>query len=808
MNGFGAPSHPRQREVDVRVLEAIADARPLPVILDAIASDLEQLVDGWLASILMLSADGTRLHHGAAPSLPRAYTDAIDGAPVGPVAGSCGTAAYRRSPVVVSDIAIDPLWARWRDVALAHGLRACWSVPVVDLHGVVLATFAVYHHAPARPEPAHMELIARFAHLARIAIQHDRTQRDLRASEEWFRTVFRDAAFGLAVTDRTGTFTHTNLAYRQMVGHDEADLQTRTLAELTHPDDRAAVLEALRTVVEGEQTSCVLEARALAKAGRTPWVRVTLSARRDADGRVIDTIAIAEDVSQRRADEDARRQQQLLLQMASRVGRLGAWAYDVATGLPHLSPEALGIHEMDGEVAGDPRTVASQYDPEHLRLLRDAVAECSQHGVPFDLEARLTTARGNRRWVRLIGEAVRDAGGAIVRVQGALQDITDRKELEQQSLRSQRLESIGTLAGGIAHDLNNVLTPIAMGVGLLKAEEHDPGRLQLLGLIEASAARAADMVRQVLAFARGAEGERRPLAPAALVRDVAALIGDTLPKQIRLDLDVDRPVPTVEGDATQLHQVLLNLCVNARDAMPDGGRLRLSVHTVPTGPVTDGESIGPAVCLRVEDTGEGIAPDVIDKIFDPFFTTKPTGRGTGLGLSTSLGIVRSHGGRIDVSSQLAQGSRFDVVLPATPGATERGTDTVASPDRAPAHGTVLLVDDEPAVRMVSRHVLRDAGYAVVDAGNAEQALERFAAHRDEITVVLTDMMMPGLGGPELVRRLRQLAPTLPIVGMSGLGADRAGTTGASDVSAFLTKPFTPATLRTTLRSVLTGQAPR
>ena len=799
------PQSPQRELLDVRVLEAIADARPLPEILGLIAERLEELVRGWRVSVLLLSPDGATLRHGAAPSLPQAYIDGIDGSPIGPIHGSCGTAAYRRETVIVEDIAQDPLWVPWRALALAHGLRACWSVPVIDHHGVVLATFAAYHAQPTRPEQAHLELLHRFAHLARIAIQHDRAQQHLRASEEWFRSVFRDAAFGLVVADRDGRLTYTNRAYRQMLGYSEEELRTLRVADLTHPEDRDANSALLRDVIDGKRPSFVLEKRYLAKGGRCLWVRATVSARHDANGRVADVIGIAEDISQRRADEDERREQQQLLQMASRVGRLGAWSLDVPSMQPHLSPEALAIHEADGDTAADPRLVVSQYDPEHLRLLRAAVAECSQHGVPFDLEARLTTARGNLRWVRLIGEAVRDAGGAIVRVQGALQDITDRKQLEQQSLRSQRLESIGTLAGGIAHDLNNVLTPIAMGVELLKVGERDAARLQLLDLVQASGARAADMVRQVLAFARGTEGRRESIAPVLLVRDVAALLTDTLPKRIRLELDVAAAVPTVDVDPTQIHQVLLNLCVNARDAMPDGGRLRMCVQPASAAGPGGERPTAAEVRITVEDTGEGIPPEVVDKIFDPFFTTKPTGQGTGLGLSTSLGIVRSHGGRIEVASVPGQGSRFDVVLPASPGERQPPATAAAQATAPNAQGTVLLVDDEKAVRMVARHALLAAGYRVIEAATGDDALDMYGAHAGEVVAVLTDMMMPGMDGTTFVHRLRMIAPELPIVGMSGLGAERAGPAESSGLTAFIAKPFTPSALRAVLQAAISAR---
>ncbi len=810
MTGTSDPMPLDSAAVDRAVLDAIAAGRPLRDVLDVVARGLESLMPGWLVSILLVGSDGTTLSHGAAPSLPEPYLRSIDGRAAGPAAGSCGTAVYRRAVVIPEDIAVDPLWAQYRALAERHGLRACWSVPVWDGRGPVLAVFAVYFTRPAAPEPAHRALLDRYVHLALVAIQHDRAQRELVASEERFRTLFRDAAFGLAVADLSGRFVQANLAYQQMLGYDEAELRTLRIADVTLPEDHPHTAARLAELLAGRRESFVLEKRYVARDGRVFPARVTVSARRDADGRIIETTVVAQDISQQRAAEADRARQQRLLQMASEVGHLGAWSLEVPSYVIHLSGEALAIR---GFAPGDrptPGDLVAQFDAEHLPQLLDASRACIANGTPFDEEGRITTARGDVRWIRTIGQAVRDASGVIVGLQGAMQDVTGRKQLELRSLRSQRLESIGTLAGGIAHDLNNVLTPIAMGVGLLKVEEHDEGRLQLLGVIESSAARAADMVRQVLSFARGVEGQRKVYAPARLLSEAVALLADTLPKQIRLEIEAPADLWLVLADQTQMHQVIVNLCVNARDAMPTGGALTIRGRNVTiTQPPADDPSLAPGryVSLSVEDTGEGIAPGILDKIFDPFFTTKPTGLGTGLGLSTSLGLVRGHGGRIDVRSVPGKGSCFEVLLPAADTEAERLPEQADAPS-PPLHGkgTVLVVDDERAVRGVSRYVLEGAGYAVIEACSGEEAVTALSSRGDDVVAVLTDMMMPGMDGPALARHIRARWPDIPVVGMSGLGAsDRFGTETLG-VRAFLPKPFTPDVLRSTLEAVLSGTA--
>ncbi len=789
----------RSTALDLSVLEAIADGRSLEAVLSLIACGLEQTMVGWHVSILLVSPDGMLLH-GAAPSLPDAYVRAIDGERIGPDVGSCGTAAFTGELVVVPDIATDVRWTSYRERALAHGLRACWSMPVVGADDKVIATFAVYHAAPFVPGPAHLSLVGRFAHLTRVAIQHDLAHRAVRASEERFRAVFRDAGVGLCITDTSGRFTQSNPAFQRMLGYTDEELRQLTVDDLTHPDDRDSNAAQRAELAEGRRESVVAVRRYIARDGRVLSARVTLTASRGASGQVTGTIGLASDITKERAAEEERRQQQSLLQMASRLGRFGAWSMDVGSSTPRLSEHALAIHGFARGVALTVDDIRAQIDSADQPRLRAAVQACATHGVPFDEELQLRSQAGDVRWVRLIGEALRDDSGAIRTLQGAVQDITDRKRLEQESLRSQRLESIGTLAGGIAHDLNNVLTPITMAVGVLKQGELDPARVQILGVLEQSATRAANMVQRVLSFARGAEGHRSRVDPRKVVGDVTALLADTLPKTLRLSVDVGDDVLPVEADATQLHQVLLNLCVNARDAMPRGGTLRVSAHNVATG---DATAEPPRVCFSVQDDGEGMPQTILDRIFDPFFTTKPAGHGTGLGLPTSLGIVQAHGGVIDVTSAPGQGSRFDVILPVA-ATTERADSVpVDAGGVTGGPGIVLLVDDEPAVRLMSRHVLERSGYRVLEANSGEEALAALARLGDAIDVVLTDMMMPGMDGATLIRSLRAGWADIPVIGMSGIGvSERLTPTEAAGLAGFLPKPFTPELLQGAVHQAL------
>jgi PAS domain S-box-containing protein len=402
---------------------------------------------------------------------------------------------------------------------------------------------------------------------------------------------------------------------------------------------------------------------------------------------------------------------------------------------------------------------------------------------------------------------VRDERGQPQSVFAINTDITEKKQLETQYLRAQRLENIGALASGIAHDLNNVLAPIIMGAPLLQNMVKDETAHHLIKTMETSARRGAAIVKQVLTFARGVEGERVPLQPRHLLRELEKLAAETFPKGIRIESDIAADLWPVLGDATQLHQALMNLCINARDAMPAGGVLTLGAANVvlsqEAAEKIPGAQPGSYACLRVTDTGTGIPPEIEAKIFEPFFTTKGVGKGTGLGLSTVLGIVRSHGGFIRVVTKVGQGTTFELYLPATKAEPVAVKKDSATPWPHARGEGILLVDDEAAVREVARQALMEFGYQVITAGGGAEALRIFRERRQEIQLVLTDMMMPEMDGPTLVAALRVLDPAVKIVGITG-ASDPVGMSGLKTLalSAMLAKPFTIRQLLAVLRVAL------
>jgi PAS domain S-box-containing protein len=626
--------------------------------------------------------------------------------------------------------------------------------------------------------------------------------------EHLLRSVFIGSAAGIAITTPDGRYLRANPAQCEILGRTEAEIIGRSFYEHTHPDDRARNADAVARLLAGEQDRFILEKRNIASGERVVHVRTTVSLVRTPGGEPLHLIGVAEDITEIRNAEERLRRSASLLRLAGSMARVGGWAYEPGTGVVSWSDEVYEILDQPRDLPPSVDGSLASYDDEGSTRLRDAVLRCAANGTPIDLELQRTSVDGRTAWLHFVAEAERDRHGAITRVVGAIQDVTQQRRMEQQFLRAQRMESIGTLASGIAHDLNNVLAPILMSIELLQLGEDDPQRRNMLGMIQTSAKRGADMVRQVLAFARGVEGQHGTIRPDVLVHDVARIVRDTFPKEIRLDLRVPADLSPIIGDQTQLHQVLLNLCVNARDAMHGGGTLHLAVRNVEWND-EDAPAIravpGRYVRFEVTDDGIGMPPDVLDKVFEPFFTTKELGQGTGLGLSTSLAIVTSHGGFIDVRSNPGRGTRFHVFLPVSASPVEIELDPSGAMQIPRGRGElVLVVDDEEAIRDVTCDTLEAFGYRTVAASDGAAGVRVFDSHPDEIDLVLTDMMMPVVDGPAMVRQLRGRPSSVPIIAVSGLDeGDRVAEARAAGVDLVLAKPFTAETLLLSVRDALT-----
>lgn len=627
--------------------------------------------------------------------------------------------------------------------------------------------------------------------------------RALRASEERFRLLSRATNDAIWDWDLVTNALWWNEGYETLFGRrrDEVDATIDSWTAYIHPEDVDRTVEEINEIIDGGGDHWTGQYRYLRADGSYAWVLDRGYVIRDADGVPMRMIGGMTDLTDRVMAEEQVAEQAALIDEASDAilvrdlsHRITFWNEGAKKVYGWSVEEAVGRH--GGELLYADQ---GQFDRAMADLLRDGFWSGELEQIAKGGEQRLVFGR----WTLM-----RDRAGNPKSVLAINADITDRRNVEQQLLRAQRLESIGTLAGGIAHDLNNVLTPILMSIEVLKLTEQNEAKLDVLSTIETSARRGADMVQQVLTFARGVEGERVMVRLEDVVGDVVKIAQETFPRSIAVSAEVPSGLPPVAGDATQLHQVLLNLCVNARDAMEQGGKLRVQLvaatidaHYVALHPeAREGEY----VVLQVEDSGSGMSPDVMDKMFEPFFTTKELGQGTGLGLSTTLAIVRSHGGFVRVYSELGRGTTFHVYLPALQASADSGESASREVELPRGYGElILVVDDEPAVRRITCHTLEAFGYRTLTAVDGADAIATYAARQADIALVLTDMMMPVMDGLSMVQVIRRMNPSVRIVAASGLQANnRVAKATELGVRHFLAKPYTADRLLLAIRDSL------
>jgi two-component system, cell cycle sensor histidine kinase and response regulator CckA len=504
----------------------------------------------------------------------------------------------------------------------------------------------------------------------------------------------------------------------------------------------------------------------------------------------------------RKQAEQTIREQAALLNVASDA----IYARDLSNRILFWNQAAEHLYEwQQSEVLGENATVLlyPAHPPEFTTALKTVLKQGAWQG-----EMQKVTKSGQHIMVLSRLTLVRDEMGIPKSILTVDTDITEKKQLEAQFLRAQRLESIGTLASGIAHDLNNILTPILAASQLLplKFPNADDRTHQLLKIVETNARRGADLVKQVLSFARGVEGRRTPVQVGHLLLEIEQIAKRTFPKSIAVHTNFSPShLALVSADATQLHQVVMNLCINARDAMSEGGTLTLSANTVLIDEIyarlhLDAKA-GEYVRIAIADTGQGISPEILDRIFDPFFTTKEVGKGTGLGLSTAMGIVKNHGGFIEVTSHIGQGTCFQVYLPTTAGKVAPPTESLSL---ALGHGEwILVVDDETSIQEITKASLEDQNYRVLTASDGFEAIALYAKYKQDITVVLMDLMMPAMDGLTTIRTLQNLNPHVKVIATSGLTVPNTMSDLVSvGVHYFLPKPYTTHELLNELQIVL------
>jgi two-component system, cell cycle sensor histidine kinase and response regulator CckA len=675
------------------LLERIAAGEDLPQMLDGIVRFAEEHGSGFIASLMTLNLVGDQLRLASGPSLPPEFRSAALVVPVGPVHGSCGTAAHRRAPVVVRDIAADPLWD-WpaRDIALAAGLRACWSVPIFSTSGVVLGTFANYYRERRDPSPDDRRIVEIASHLAGIAIERSRNLEALAQSTRLLQQVLESLPVGVWVVGPSGRIVYGNAAGQQLWG-----------------------------------------------------------------------------------------------------------------GARYVGID--GFDQFKGWWVENGRPIA----PDEW-----AAARAVRHGeISLNELIRIQGFDGSERVILNSAVPIMGAGGAI---EGAIvlnQDVSEQRAAEEALRRSeeqlrqaQKMEAVGQLAGGIAHDFNNLLTAILSYCDLLLEEVRhgDPIRGDVEQIRQAGQ-RAAGLTRQLLAFSRRQVLQPKVLSLNTVVADTDGMLRRLIGADIVLEMTYDPGLWYALADPGQIEQVLVNLVVNARDAMPQGGRLTVSTSnrefTADSSIRPNGVRPGSYVALEVSDTGIGIELANHARIFEPFFTTKDPGKGTGLGLSTAYGIVQQSGGHITVDSAPSRGATFTVFLPRHIGSEPASVSKV---DRRRLPGgteTLLLVEDEAAVRSSARRLLERQGYEVLEARHGADALRIVEESGRPIDLVVTDLVMPEMGGKELAERLRAHRPGLKVLFMSGYTEKAIAASGVMPPNTgFVEKPFTVEQLMRRLREIL------
>ena len=605
-----------------------------------------------------------------------------------------------------------------------------------------------------------------------------------------------NAVEGISRLDAQGRYIAVNKSYANTHGYEPEELIGMEWQLTVHPEDVDKLTEAYQQMlVSGKVES---EARGIRKGGAVFYKQVVMIAAYDGQKQFLGHHCFMKDISDRKRTEQKIREQAALL--------------DVAT-------EAIFVHSLDNKILFWNKGAERLYGWKREEVVGKNAWKLLYQNSQSQQEIQKTLLEKGE-WQGELHKVTKDNKDIIVAsrltlVRDALNqpksilvvnsDITEKKQLEAQFLRTQRMESIGTLAGGIAHDLNNVLAPILMAVQLLQLKLTDERCQQWLDILETSARRGADLVKQVVSFARGMDGDRTIVQVRHILSEIRQIARETFPKSIEMYIDVSQDLWAVSGDATQLHQVLMNLCVNARDALPDGGTLSIYAENL----LIDEDSarmnieakVGAYVVVTVSDTGIGIPPETLDRIFEPFFTTKEIGKGTGLGLSTVMGIIKSHGGFIDVYSEIGKGTEFKIYLPALEETEARSFEELDPP--AGQGELILVVDDEVSIRTITKTALENHHYRVLTASDGIEAIALYAQHKKSINAVLIDIMMPEMDGSTTIRTLRKMEPEVKIIAVSGLvSTDKLAQLAMLEVNTFLSKPYTTIDLLKSLHTVL------
>jgi PAS domain S-box-containing protein len=765
---------------EVAVLRLVAAGEPLPKVLDALVTLIESASDSMLGSVLLLDAHGC-VRHGSAPRLPPAYMKAIDGLPIGPTAGSCGTAAYRRETVIVEDIETDPLWAPYRAVALGFGLRSCWSVPVFGVGGEVLGTFALYDRVSRKPTPELLALAQHAAVLASLAIQRHRKDQALAQSEARARLIIDNALDAHVMIDVQGVVRSWCPRAEAMFGFGAQRALGRKLTELiVPPADRAAHAAGLaRFLADGSSRILGRRVEVQALHQRGHLFPVELAVTKLVDGDETFFSAFISDLSARRAAESALRENDALLNAV----------YDnVGDILFHLAIED-GSPRIYRFTAVNPAFYkATGLTAAHVigKNVRDVIPEPSLAAVVAEYEAAIASKQP-RRWMEITpyptgekhGEVtitpVFDPQGRPTALVGTVHDMTEHMRLERELRELQRAEIVGRLSAGVAHDFNNILSVVLLGAEML--DQHAGASPEHLREILDAGRAGTRLTRQFLALSRKQRIEPSTVDVNGLIRELEPMLRRLLREDVTLDLVLTNDLALVTVDPVQLEQAIINLVVNARDAIPGKGAIQIRTARteidVSTARPTLSLEGGTHVVLAVSDTGIGMSEEVRKHVFEPFFTTKAPGKGTGLGLATVDGFVRQAGGAITIDSEENKGSTFTLYLRPSEGRREqRPVRRRRAVTETASEGRVLVVEDDAPLRRMLARVLEQLHYRVETAGSAEEARTALRKSGALPDLLVTDTVMPGASGVEFAHEMLGKANAMRVLFVSGYPDER------------------------------------
>ncbi|MFZ3168984.1 MAG: PAS domain S-box protein [Candidatus Methanoperedens sp.] len=642
--------------------------------------------------------------------------------------------------------------------------------------------------------------------VARDITERKRAEEELRKSEERFRQISESAGEWIWEVDADGLYTYSNPVIEKILGYKPQEIiGKKHFYDLFVPDVREELKKAAFENFARKESFRGFVNPNVHTNGNIVILETSGLPILDGMGNLLGYRGTDTDITEHKRSEEQVQEQAALLDKAQDA----ILVRNLEDCITYWNKSAQRLYGWTAEEAIGKNASEILYknieDSLHNIEARKSVLERGE----WNGELYHVTKDGREVIVESRWTLMHDNKGKTKSILVINTDITGKKKLEEQFLRAQRMESVGTLAGGIAHDINNVLTPIMLSLELLKEKFTDNKSQQLIDILDRSAKRGASLIKQVQSFARGVEGERMPLQTAHLISEIRQIAKETFPRNIEIMTDIQKDLWTISGDATQLHQVLMNLCVNARDAMPDGGILSISAGNIfidENFTHIDIEArVGHYIVIAVTDTGAGIPPKIMDRMFEPFFTTKENGKGTGLGLSTALGIVKSHGGFINVYSEAGKGTTFKVYLPAI---TTTETQKAEEPTHERFRGSgelILIVDDEAQIRDITSSALQTNGYRVLTANNGLEAISLYEQNREEIKIVLMDMMMPVMDGLASIQELRKINPQLKIIAASGLTEKDKLTKAAGTMNAFLPKPYTAEKLLRTIHEILSAE---